>query len=1174
MTTARAAGPGASAPLVEAAPGGPQGAPGEGPDWGEPQPFRLADDLPAGVTLLEASAGTGKTHTIAALAVRYLAEDLAPERLLVVTFTRSATSELRSRVRTRLVAAEAGLRATVAGYPPAGDDLVALLASGAAGQVEARQVSLARAVAGFDAATITTIHGFCEQVLGGLGTAADCGRDRCFVDDLGGVVEEVVDDLYLRKFLDSDQPPPFALSCAGDIVGAAVANRYALVEPRSAEPGTTAALRANLAARGRDEVLRRARLGGLIGYDDQIDRLRATLTGPSASVAVQRLRERFAVVLVDEFQDTDPVQWEIFRLAFAESGAPLLLIGDPKQAIYNFRGADVWAYLAAASAADQRSTLTTNWRSDQPLLDALDALFDGATLGDPAIRYRGVRAAPGHDAGALAGATCLAPLRLRLLHRSDGLVELTMAGLAQVGSARAAVAADLADDIVALLSAGATLARAPHEPAPVVPGDLAVLVRANNETTIVHDALDAVGVPSVISGGGSVFATVSASHWLTFLEALAQPAATSRARAAALTPFVGWDATHLAAAGDTEVGDLHADLHRWAGVLAASGVASLTETISAEVGLAARELARTGGERRLTDLRHVSELLHAEALAAGTGARALAAWLSDRISLAGTDPALDERSRRLDSDAAAVQIQTVHRSKGLEFPIVYLPYLWSAFPDKDELPLYHDPDQGDQRTIDVGGDRPDGYQAHRRRASEERRGEDLRQAYVAFTRARHQVVVWWASGQETKSSSLARFLLGRGGDGSVLPRPALVPADDSEVEARMHDLAVRAAGRISVERVGRPRGKRWQRPLRPEGTLEVGTFDRSLDAAWRRLSYTSLTAASHSRGLDPPVATEAEDPGVTDEASGTLVVAVGEAAGFSFGEPAGVTSEGGAVASPMASLPAGPEFGVAFHAVLAGLDFSAGDLDSAVASRVAEVIGRRAGHSGAPDPVVLAAALRLVLDTSLGPLAGGLRLRDVRRGDRLDELGFELPLAGGDAPLGDVAVADVAGCLRRWLPTDDPLVAYPDRLDAPELAHTLRGFLTGSIDLVLRSASGEGNRYLVADYKTNWLASPGEILTTSHYRPDRLVAAMAAQHYPLQAVLYSVALHRYLRWRLPAYDPERHLGGVLYLFVRGMAGPPTPVVDGTPCGVFAWDPPAGMTVELSDILDGTWGVAR
>jgi len=212
------------------------------------------------------------------------------------------------------------------------------------------------------------------------------------------------------------------------------------------------------------------------------------------------------------------------------------------------------------------------------------------------------------------------------------------------------------------------------------------------------------------------------------------------------------------------------------------------------------------------------------------------------------------------------------------------------------------------------------------------------------------------------------------------------------------------------------------------------------------------------------------------------------------------------------------------------------------------------------------AALQGAIET---PLPGGLRLADVRRADRLDELRFELPLVGGDTPTGRLAPGMIGAVLREHLPPDDPLAGYAARLDDAALRQNVRGYLTGSIDLVVRTPDG---RFAIADYKTNWLAPPGEDLTLWHHRPAALRHEMERAHYGLQALLYTVALHRYLRWRLPGYRPEDHLGDVLYLFVRGMAGPDTPRVDGLATGVFAWQPTARLVQALSDVLDR--GAAR
>ncbi len=206
-----------------------------------------------------------------------------------------------------------------------------------------------------------------------------------------------------------------------------------------------------------------------------------------------------------------------------------------------------------------------------------------------------------------------------------------------------------------------------------------------------------------------------------------------------------------------------------------------------------------------------------------------------------------------------------------------------------------------------------------------------------------------------------------------------------------------------------------------------------------------------------------------------------------------------------------------------------------------------------------------MIASPLGALVDEMALRDFGRRDRLDEMNFEFPLVGGDAPAGKLAVSDLAQMLRERLPADDALAGYISRLDDPSLIQSLRGYLSGSLDLVLRLP---GNRFAIVDYKTNYLGA-AETTTPNawHYRPAALNAEMYQAHYPLQALLYSVALHRYLRWRLPTYDPASQFAGVLYLFVRGMSSPQFPRTGEQPCGVWGWRPPVGLVEALSELFD-------
>jgi exodeoxyribonuclease V beta subunit len=1112
------------------------------------EPFDVCGPLPEGTVVLEASAGTGKTFTIAALTTRYVAEGRATlDQLLVVTFTRAATQELRERVRERMVTAARALREPERARQ--GDDALACLLAGAADdEVEARRQRLVAALAQFDAATIATTHGFCGQMLAGLGMAADADRDVEPVERLDDLVHEVLDDLYLARYAGSKDEPALEHGTARKVARQATADPHAELVPHP--PGTPGHERHQLALDARVELDRRKRARRLLDYDDLLRQLRDALTDPRRGpAAVARVRARYAVVLVDEFQDTDPVQWEILRASFA-GHRTLVLIGDPKQAIYAFRGADLVTYLRACAEADSRCTLARNWRSDAGLLEGLTHLLRGAALGSSEIVVGEVAAA--HDGPRLTGGPGVAPVRLRAVRRAD--LDKDDSAQPPVGELRRLIARDLASDVVAQLQE--TRLRLGCEPTSLGPGDVAVLVRTNDQAVIVRDALGQAGVPAVLAGSRSVFQSRTAREWLTLLRAVEQPHRAGLVRAAALTCFARRDPAALVDPEGDAVDRLGTTLRAWRDVLVERGVAALLEVVTVDERLPELLLAAPDGERQLTDVRHIGQTLHAAATRGQLGPASLVAWLQRRVDEAAEDSD-DERSRRLESDADAVQVVTVHASKGLEFPVVYVPFGWDRWVATTPEPLrLHDDERDGRRLLDVGG--PDGVGYGERRVQHEReeRGEDLRLLYVALTRAKCQVVTWWAPSRNTGTSALHRLLFGDVAPGQEPPPKVTVPGDPKAAK-RFAELAAQGSGVLSVEHLdGAERSLTPQHPGNPD-QLDVARWRRSLDRAWRRTSYTALTSTAGHATPEAGVASEPEHPERDDEPDTATVAPV---------DVARAAAAAGALASPLGDLPAGAAFGTLVHRVLEEVDTAADDLDAELLARCEAAVASRLGMP--IDPGALAAGLAPVLRTPLGPLAGGRALVDVPPGDRLAELDFELPLAGGDRPREvDLQVGALAAVVRRHLGSDDVLEGYAAVL-AGLPGQTLRGYLTGSIDAVLRIEVDDAPRHLVVDYKTNRLGEPGAPLTTWHYRAEAMTAAMVAAHYPLQALLYGVALHRFLRWRLRGYDPAEHLGGVLYLFARGMAGPDTPVLDGMPCGVFSWRPPAGLVPDLSDLLAG------
>jgi exodeoxyribonuclease V beta subunit len=1155
----------------------------------EPRPFAVAGPLPPeGITVVEASAGTGKTYTLTSLVVRFVGDGVPLSDVLAVTFTKMATGELRDRIRSRLVEAHRMLGDHLgrSGAVP-DDDALAPMVRGPRGEVEVRRGRLADALADFDAATIATTHGFCQLVLYGLGTAGDAWPGTTLLEDPADLMEEVVDDLYLRRSLlhPTDQPP-FSLAQARQAAFEATRNPDARLVPAGGDDER--GLLRRLAEKARGDIGRRLLEESQLTYDQLLFRLARTLDDPERGPeACRRLAERYRVVLVDEFQDTDPVQWTVLQRAFSSGRTRLVLIGDPKQAVYGFRGADVHAYLEAAEAAQAFYTLDTNWRADQPLLDATAALFDPLQFGHASISFRSVRAPAARQSPGLRGAGG-APMRWRLVGDHQKGIAVTTKGLAGKGPLREWIARDVAADLARLLRSGAEVGEG-GEWRPLLEKDVAVLTRTNAQALAVRDALRAEGVASVVAGLDSVFRSDAAQAWLRLLEALQEPSSRSRAAAVALGPFVGLGRTAAAMAPEARWEALHDQLHRWAAVVANRGISGLYGSVTVEQGLPGRLLAVTGGERMLTDLGHVAQLLHAETGAHQLGAPSLRNWLAARIrSVAAEQSEAEDRSRRLDSDAEAVQVLTVHGAKGLEFPVVYCPYMWDAGPPERRSPpvLFHDPDAGGIRTLDVGGPARDGaarqsYLEHAAWARAERRAEDLRLLYVALTRARHRLVIWWGRTQDCRHSPLGRLLIGRDHEtGRVRDARGGEPTS-KQVRAALDAIAARAPGLIDVEvatdrdRVGSqpaPHGSPRSAPL-----LVAAPFTRDLDLRWGRGSYSSMTAALHDgRGEVDLVGSEPERRGLTDEPADALGL---DGDGLSDARPgagAGIRSRqlvlgtedtaGLAMVSPLAGLAGGPAVGTFVHRVLEVVDFAAPDLTGALRHAVHQC-AQIDFAAAAADTGPLVEGLEAAITTPLDPLIAGTSLSDVPRRDRLDELTFELPVAGGDRPTGSVRTAHLAEVLGARLADDDRLHGYPRRLLDPLLDTTLRGYLTGSLDLVFRRGTGDGDeRWYVVDYKSNWLGTSAASLRLGDYAPSQLDDEMDRRHYPLQALIYLVALHRYLCWRRRGYQPDRHLGGVLYLFVRGMAGPDTPVVDGSRCGVWSWAPPPGLVPALSDLF--------
>ena len=654
--------------------------------------FELAGPLPHGRLAIEASAGTGKTFTLSTLAARYVAEDGVPiSELLVVTFTRAAAAELKDRVRARLVDFANALESTT----KPDDGLLAQIWS------KDRDIRLERvhtAITEFDSATITTIHGFAQQVIGTLGSTVLTDPDAVLVDDTEAISRQVATDLLVAEAVSeahpADEIPSLGVLHSSSRLALNNADSALVPGPDPDESSPRAARLRVLVDEISAEVDRRRKAAGTLSFDDLLSRLRDALHDELAGrSAREALRQRYQIALIDEFQDTDPVQWSIFDSVFGQAAhesdtaqgddvkaTTLVLVGDPKQAIYAFRGANVHTYIQAAHDPGTRLTgLGVNWRCDPAVLRATQTLLSGVTFGSDTIGFQPVTAPDDHQDRTFttADGTPIPALSVRLAIGPNVIRDKKHDHLSTATSGEGVIHRELATHIRDLLEI-AVIPDEDHEGGTraLLPDDVAVLIAANREGPVIRDALMALGIPAVIARGENVLESEASTHFHRLLAAVARPADVRRARAAALSWFFGWDAGRVDAATDAELGAVQVKLHSWGETLSGRGVAGFVGQVWAETSVASRVLALPDGDRAMTDLDHIAELL---SLSGGRQASPTTLLTIFEALSSGSDdgnPEADLAARRVESDSRAVQIMTTFVAKGLEYPVVCCTSLW------------------------------------------------------------------------------------------------------------------------------------------------------------------------------------------------------------------------------------------------------------------------------------------------------------------------------------------------------------------------------------------------------------------------------------------------------------------------------------------------------------------
>ncbi|MEM6532237.1 MAG: UvrD-helicase domain-containing protein [Myxococcota bacterium] len=1095
-----------------------------------------------GLRLVEASAGTGKTFTIALLYLRLLIEGrLGPDEILVVTYTRAATAELKGRIRNRIE--EALELAEGRGAPDP------LLGSILEGHSDAANL-LRAALLNFDRARISTIHGFAQRVL--QESAFETGQPFEFdvTEDDRDRLSTVVTDFWTRTFYDMPMAEarlvlsrfglPAALrfsrevmrrrdapmiSSGGesadldDVLGTwSRAKEHALrhfdpefvrntlaglnrqrytarrvtewlesvprVEPHTVKVEMLELLRAGgLATRkGQPEprhpffdamaewhraherltetvnarimALRSALAAFVVeqsmqerdrtrGFDDLLRELDAACAGPRGEALVSGLRRTYRAALIDEFQDTDPLQYRIFARVF--DGLPLFLIGDPKQAIYGFRGADVFAYFTAARVADDRYSMSVNYRSSPDIVAATDRLFssreDAFVL--PQLRFQPVEAAGERGSGVEGDPLGNTALTF-LLHRSDK-------------AAPKSEARQLSVETTARVIANALTSPMRIDGRAVQASDFAVLSRTNDFAQAVQSALRRRGVPAVFRGDKSVFFTAAAAELHRVLAAMLEPSAQGLLRGALLSGLAGVRADSLVADDGTllvkHAGRFAELRRRWA----ERGFMDAFRGFVAAYGVEARLLAQAEGERALTDLLHVAELLHRAEHERALGPARLSDWFTRaRQDPDGSGYSADATTQmRLETDEPAVELFTIHTAKGLEFPLVVCPELWNASfaPSPKPGPIaFH---REDALTLDLS-DSPDPENLEA--ATQEWRAENLRLLYVALTRAVHRIYVPWGNFSGADASALAYLLGGT----------EVLPVLGGPVGAL--DASTISDTRVSV-------------PSRTAKASKARAFSGRVPIERGTTSYSAWVAdANEHHFAERDIDAQQPQP---DSTGATLL---------------------------LPSLPPGASTGQLVHTVLERMDLRAPD---------PEIVARVLAEFGSPPwwqdeiDAMVNAVRRSPLQLA-DPVRHSLSEMDAGQ----PELEFILPLRPQprwQEILTDALLAE-GGVFEHYAPR------FAD-LEVRQVAGYLRGF----IDWI-----GEVQGYgVVVDYKSNLLHD---------YGPAALESAMLDHHYMLQAVVYAVALRR----QLAAHRRALPLGGAHYLFLRGL--------DGDGRGAFALHP--------------------
>ena len=1104
-------------------------------------PFDVrSDPLPSGRFVLEASAGSGKTYSIDYFVRRYIASGLVDlDQMVIVTFTKAAAAELRARIRRGLAEGVAGLPEQVDPEAPA---------------------RLERALGNFGTARISTIHGFAQRALSAidpdfasmrLAPSGEKFQESVYRDALWEDHRRWIE--VTGEVLPSEDQGAKHLKVVSAFPGNLIIDGD---PPRRPEEPSSPLVQFMTRAVAIGE--RRRKELGTVSFDDLISNLHRAVHDEGRCKA---LAAGIRLILIDEFQDTDRRQWEIFdALATASPECTLIVVGDPKQSIYKFRGADIRTYSAATSTAATTGLLGSNFRSDPKLIDAFNILFTGKEFGRGSTYERERKAAASTCALELPSISSIDAVAGR---KSGAL--LTMAGTALAPITFRTL--DLEGNEPADTAEAVSFGELPYEiermvnNARVADGDairdlrlsdFCVLVTANKRAVMARDVLRRAGVPAVIVSGQSVLDSAAAEQWFRILSAIARPSDPARARLAASTWFgsATWHELAAMTQGDHPlILKFQTQLVKWRSHADEHGLAACIELVLRDTGVEAVVIGSADGDRNLTDLQHVAELLRFLPSTARLEVAIdfLASGKSDADDREqDIDSEVDTTSRRIPSDHDAVSIMTVHASKGLEFPVVLLPDLFKGLPTGSSGEAYwvQRPDDGDPSSVVNVKPATELY-------VEINHAERRRLIYVAFTRAQHAVVAWFTKNPSRSSTTELGHFLQEGNqpaktkDGEAHEQwlrkfPDLFSVIAQSAKTRYSELKEMGVVQFAGDAEESP------------SELSTSVLNVELATPFFKHSFSGMkhqfTHGEMSKEHEPVSKDELDEEDLNE----------GE-------EEAPLTEESTETVFEPDGLARGANFGKYIHEIFERVDSSSEDLESAVRSKAQELcqkyrftlVEEGDGRSTLTEKAVIDFVLG-GLTTPLGDVFENKTVEWFGMDKRLAEMEFTFSLASMRSEVEPAAIVEVVRKhlegtkLQNWARTFG-LKNNP-----------LRGSFTGVLDLVVGWQDGEQLRFAVADYKTNDLrkhAAQG----MEPYSQLSMLTEVEEANYPFQGLLYLVVLHRYLQGRLPEYSASTHLAGMHFLFVRGMSG------EGAEpgSGVFSWHPPVALIEELSNLLGGS-----